>query len=82
MLRIEYRKILLKTLSKIKDKSIKNKIKKQVQKIIIDPSIGKPMRYTRKGTREVHIGPYRLAYFYSLKDRKIILLELYHKNEQ
>jgi hypothetical protein len=78
MLIIEYRESLLKTISKIKDNAVKNKIKKQIIKIIKYPDIGKPMRYARKGTREIYIGSYRLAYFYSQKEYKIIFLDLYH----
>ena len=38
------------------------------------------MRYSRKGTREVYVPPFRLSYYYA--DDKIIFLDLYHKDEQ
>ncbi len=41
-----------KILNKI-DKSLRIKIDKHIDKIIINPEIGKPMRNLRKGTREV-----------------------------
>jgi len=82
MLTIEYRDTLLKTISKIKDYTVKEKIKKQIKKIVENPDIGKPMRYTRKGTRELYIGSYRLAYAYLKDEKKIIFLYLYHKDEQ
>ena len=44
-----------KDFKKIKDKSIKEKIIKQISKIKENPEIGKPMRYCRKGTRELYI---------------------------
>ena len=47
---------------KIKDKSVKEKIIKQVSKIKENPEIGKPMRFDRKGTRELYIPPWRLSY--------------------
>jgi mRNA-degrading endonuclease RelE of RelBE toxin-antitoxin system len=62
------------------DPSLKEKLKKQVIKIITNPLTGKPMRYERKGTREVYVKPYRLAYAYI--DEKIIFLDFYHKKEQ
>jgi len=65
---------------KIKDKSIKDKIIKQVSKIKLNPEVGKPMRFGRKGTRELYIAPYRLSYMYK-KDR-IYILDLYHKDFQ
>ncbi len=82
MLTIEYRDTLLKTISRIKDSTTKEKIKKQIKKIVEHPEIGKPMRYTRKGTRELYIGSYRLAYAYFKEEKKLIFLDLYHKDEQ
>ena len=82
MLKVEYSDDLIKTISKIKDTSLKEKVKKQIKKIIEQPKIGKPMRYARKGTRELYIGSYRLAYAYIKDKNKLIFLDLYHKNEQ
>ena len=82
MLTIGYSDNVLKTVNKIKDRSIKAQIKKQIKKMLEDPEIGKPMRYARKGTRELYIGSFRLAYSYLKKEQKIILLDLYHKDEQ
>lgn len=47
-----------------------------------NPEIGKPMKNIRKGTRELHIKPFRLSYSYFKNEDKIILLDLYHKKEQ
>jgi mRNA-degrading endonuclease RelE of RelBE toxin-antitoxin system len=68
--------------SKIKNEGLKERIKKQIRKIIADPEAGKPMRYIRKDTREVRIPPFRLSYAYLKNEDKIILLDLYHKDEQ
>jgi mRNA-degrading endonuclease RelE of RelBE toxin-antitoxin system len=67
---------------KIKDQSLKEQVKKQIKKIIENPEIGKPMRYERKGTRELYIPPFRLSYAYLEKEDKIIFLYLYHKDKQ
>jgi len=69
-----------KSFKKIKDKTLKEKIIKQISKIKDDPEIGKPMQYTRKGTRELYISPFRLSY--KIKDRTVYILDLYHKDEQ
>jgi mRNA-degrading endonuclease RelE of RelBE toxin-antitoxin system len=82
MLNVEYSDDILKTIRKIKDITIKEKIKKQIKKIIEQPQSGKPMRYARKGTRELYIGSYRLAYSFNKEKNRIILLELYHKDKQ
>jgi len=68
--------------SKIKDQSLKEKIIKQFSKIMNNPEVGKPMKYVRKGTREVYIGSFRLSYAYINEENKIIFLDLYHKDEQ
>jgi mRNA-degrading endonuclease RelE of RelBE toxin-antitoxin system len=82
MLNISYSENILKAISKIRDKTEKEKIKKQILRIIKNPEIGKPMRYARKGTRELYVGSYRLAYSYLKNENKIILLDFYHKDEQ
>jgi len=82
MLTVEYTDGLLKTIRKIKDASVKEKIKIQIAKILEHPEIGKPMLYARKETRELYIGSYRIAYTYYKEEKKIILLDLYHKDKQ
>ena len=79
---IEYNPYFLKEISKIKDASFKEKVKKQVEKIIENPEIGKPMKFDRKDTRELYISPYRLAYAYLKNEDKLIFLEIYHKDKQ
>jgi len=68
--------------SKIKDNFLKQKILKQIEKIKLNPSVGKPMKNVRKGTRELYITPFRLAYAYNLDEEKVIILDLYHKKKQ
>ena len=64
------------------DSFLKVRIQKYLEKIIENPEIGKPMRYARKGTREVYLGSLRLSYAYVKEEGKIIFLNLYHKDEQ
>ena len=68
--------------SKIKDKSLKERIIKQIEKIKINPEVGKPMKYGRKGTRELYLSPFRLSYIYSYEENIVYILDLYHKDEQ
>ena len=82
MLEIKYEPDFLKIIEKIKDNTTKDKVKKQIVKIINPPEIGKPMRYDRKGTREMYISPYRLSYAYLKEENKIIFMDLYHKDKQ
>ena len=71
-----------KLFSKIKDPILKEKIIKHIMKLKGNPELGKPMRYTRKGTRELYIPPFRLSYLYIKEEGKIVILDLYHKDEQ
>ncbi len=82
MVNLDYDDVFEKKMSKLKDPVIKLKIKKQIAKIIESPEMGKPMQYERKGTRELYVPPFRLAYAYSKEENLIILLDFYHKDEQ
>jgi len=68
--------------SKIKNRLLKEKIIKQIEKLKINPEIGKPMMHERKGTRELYSKPFRLSYSYIKHEKRIILLDLYHKDKQ
>ena len=70
-----------KVVSKI-DNANRDKVLKAIGKIKDNPEIGKPMRYARKGTRELYISRFRLSYAYIKEDDKVIFLDLYHKDEQ
>ncbi len=78
---IDYNPEFLKLLAKV-DNSTKEKIKKQIAKIIENPEVGKPMKYARKDTREVYVAPFRLSYAYIKHEDKIIFLAIYHKDKQ
>lgn len=82
MVTVEFDSVFEKCVSKIKDSALKEKVKKQIAKITRTPFIGKPMRFTRKGTREVYISPFRLSYLYIENKDTVVFLELYHKDEQ
>jgi len=71
-----------KTIKKIKDIQLKERIKTQIVKIVNNPEIGKPMRFSRKQTLEVYIPPLRLSYLYDKRRDTLVFLCLYHKDEQ
>lgn len=82
MVDVEFGPIFERKIRKLKDGLIDLRLKKHVAKIIEDPEIGKPMKYSRLGTREVYIPPFRLSYAYLKEEDKIILLDIYHKDKQ
>jgi len=82
MVTVYYHPLFEKQIKKIKDGKVKQHVKRQIQKILDDPESGKPMKYGRKGTRELYISPYRLSYLYEKNNDTVVLLTLYHKDEQ
>ena len=82
MVKIAFNPAFSKIFSKIRDSSLKERIIKQFSKIKENPEIGKPMRYTKKGSREVYVAPFRLSYLYIKEEEKILFVNLYHKDEQ
>ena len=80
MVEVIFDPIFKKDFKKIKDKFLKDKVIKQISKIKDEPEIGKPMRYNRKGTRELYISPLRLSY--KIEGNVVYIMALYHKDEQ
>ena len=82
MVNVDYESNFKKGFKKIRNNANKNKVKKRIKKIVKTPEIGKPMRYGRKGTREVYVESYRISYSFLKNENKIVFLDLYHKDEQ
>lgn len=82
MLDIRREPEFIKILSKIKDNSLKERVIKQIKKIVENPEIRKPMRYGRKGTRELYVPPLRISYTFDNQAELLIFLDIYHKDEQ
>ncbi len=80
MVAVIFAPIFEKNFKKVKDSSLKERIINQILKIKENPEIGKPMRYDRKGTRELYISPFRLSY--KIKGDTVYILTLYHKDKQ
>ena len=82
MVIVDYEPHFKNIFKKIKNNSFHIRIKKQIQKIIKNPKVGKPMKYGRKGTRELYITPFRISYLYIEHENKIVFSDLYHKKKQ
>lgn len=54
----------------------KEKLKKQINKILENPEVGKPLRYLR-GERTIYLKPFRLIY--ALNDDELVLLKFEHR---
>lgn len=64
---------------KIKDKGLKEKLKKQIHKITQNPGFGKPLRYNLRGERTIYVKPFRLIY--KVESDKLILLRFEHREK-
>lgn len=82
MVTVEFDPVFKRLVKKIKNAALKQKVKKQIAKIVLNPTIGKTMRFTWKGTREVYVKPFRLSYLYLKGKNVTVFLSLYHKDEQ
>jgi mRNA-degrading endonuclease RelE of RelBE toxin-antitoxin system len=58
------------------DKFSREKLKKQILKILDNPFVGKPLKYKR-GERTIYIKPFRLIY--ALYRNELILLKFEHR---
>lgn len=79
---VEYTDEFKKSFKKIKDSSTKKKLIKLIDKVTLHPEIGKPMRYQRKGTREVYLDSFRVSYSIIEDQLIILLIDIYHKDKQ
>ena len=58
------------------DLFLREKIEKQIRKIVENPKVGKPLKY-KKGERSLYIKPFRLVY--AVRNDEIILLKFEHR---
>ncbi len=77
MVRIIPSKAFIKDIKRL-DQFEREKIEKQIRKIIENPYVGKPLKYKR-GERSLYIKPFRLIY--ALRGEDIILLKFEHRKD-
>ena len=68
-----------KEFKKIKDKTTRLKIIKQLKKLSSLPEAGKPLKYNLKGHRSIRISPYRIIY--RLEKERIIINCFDHRKD-
>lgn len=64
---------------KIKHNELKERVKKQIVKIVENPRIGKPLRYDLKGEWTVYVKPFRILY--KVEGETLILLRFEHRKD-
>jgi mRNA interferase RelE/StbE len=63
----------------LKDRSLSERVKKVIEKVIEDPWRGKPLRFDLRGERSIHIRPYRLIY--AIENDTLVLLRFLHRKK-
>jgi len=61
-------------LKKLRDRAVRERVKKQIEKVLENPEAGKPLRFELRGERSLRIPPYRLIY--ALEGDTLYLLRL------
>jgi addiction module RelE/StbE family toxin len=61
---------------KLKDSLVRERIAKQVEKLVENPESGKPLRYGLKGEWTIRVKPYPIIY--AVQDDRLILLRFEH----
>lgn len=64
---------------RVRDKGLKEKLQKQIDKIAENPNFGKPLRYDLRGEWSIYVKPYRLIY--KVEGDKLILLRFEDRKE-
>lgn len=64
-------------LRKLRDKAIKDRVKKQIEKVLDSPEIGKPLRFALKQERSIYVPPYRLIY--AVQGETLYVLRFEHR---
>jgi len=64
-------------LRKLRDKTVKHRVKEQIEKILDNPETGKPLRFGLKGERSIHVPPCRLIY--AVQGATLYLLRFEHR---
>lgn len=75
MVKITPSKEFIKDIKRL-DSFNREKLEKQIRKILKNPRVGKPLKYTR-GEKALYIKPFRLIY--ALREDEFILLKFEHR---
>jgi len=64
-------------LRKLRDKAVKDRVKKQIEKVLDSPEIGKLLRFALKQERSIYVPPHRLIY--AVQGETLYLLRFEHR---
>ncbi len=75
-MKIEIDDELLKAIKKL-DKGLRERFYTGIEKIDVNPEVGKPLQYDFKGCRRIRIDPFRIIY--KIKEETIFILAFEHR---
>ena len=80
---IEYKKIVQTNHIPQLPANIKNTIKKAIEiRLTKDPiRFGKPLQYSKKGSRRLRVGDYRIVYIIDHQQKIVIITAIKHRKE-
>lgn len=81
MYEVTYSETFRKSIRKVTDAATRERITKQILRIMEDPTVGKPLRYELKNKRSLRVHPFRIIYEYTADEGKIILHSFEHRKE-
>lgn len=55
-----------------RDRNLFTQVQNQIFKVMREPTLGKPLRYTLKNRRRVHVGSFVLVYEFHLGELRVI----------
>ena len=64
---------------KIRDRLIRERVTKQIARIVKNPEVGKPLRFDLNGERTVYLKPFRIVY--KVGGNVLTLLRFEHRKE-
>ena len=70
-----------KAVKRLKDKTTKIRLWKQISKVIEDPNVGDFLKNDKKGVRKIYIPSFRLLYRYHNEENKIELIDFDNRDK-
>ena len=64
---------------KKKDKNLFQQIQRHIFKILREPNVGKPLRYTLKNRRRIHVGSFVLVYEFHASELRFVDIDHHDK---
>lgn len=75
-MKIEIDDELIKAIKKL-DKELRERFYAGIEKVVLNPEVGKPLQYDFKGCRRIRLDPFRIVY--KIKEETLFVLAFEHR---